>query len=256
MQDFQPNAKYGRDNPIMNSLIAALSKKERIKIANYYADLSETIDTAHTHLLSLGQRIYRGGDANKGMPACLACHGPAGLGNPSAGFPRLSGQHARYIVTQLKAFRDGMRNNDKFQMMPIISKKMNDTEIIAVANYISALSKKERIKIANYYADLSETIDTAHTHLLSLGQRIYRGGDANKGMPACLACHGPAGLGNPSAGFPRLSGQHARYIVTQLKAFRDGMRNNDKFQMMPIISKKMNDTEIIAVANYISGLYS
>ena len=114
---------------------------------------------------------------------------------------------------------------------------------------------KEKAKIANYYANLLGTIDTAQTHLLSLGQRIYRGGDS-KGVPACLACHGPAGLGNPPAGFPRLSGQHARYIVTQLKAFRDGKRNNDKYQMMSIISKKMNDTEIIAVANYISGLYS
>lgn len=139
MQDFQPNAKSRRDNPIMNSLIVALSEKERIKIANYYARLVGTIDTAHSHLLSLGQRIYRGGDANKALPACLACHGPAGLGNPPAGFPRLSGQHARYIAQQLKAFRDGKRNNDKYQMMSIISKKMNDTEIIAVSNYISGL---------------------------------------------------------------------------------------------------------------------
>lgn len=139
MQDFQPNTKQRRDNPIMNSLIVALSKKERIEIANYYASLLGTIDMAHTHLLSLGQRIYRGGDSNKGMPACLACHGPAGLGNPAAGFPRLSGQHAQYIATQLKAFRDGKRKNDKFLMMPIISKKMDDTEIIAVANYISGL---------------------------------------------------------------------------------------------------------------------
>jgi cytochrome c553 len=123
----------------MNSLIVALSRKEKIKIANYYATLIGTIDNAQLRLLSLGQRIYRGGDANKGVPACLACHGPAGLGNPSAGFPRLSGQHAQYIATQLKAFRDGKRNNDKFQMMPVISKKMNDAEIIAVANYISGL---------------------------------------------------------------------------------------------------------------------
>ena len=139
MRDFQPNVKIGRDNPIMNSLIAALSEKEKIKIANYYARLLGTIDTAQVHLLSLGQRIYRGGDSNKEIPACLACHGPAGLGNPPAGFPRLSGQHARYIVTQLKAFRDGKRNNDKHQMMSIITKKMNDTEIIAVSNYISGL---------------------------------------------------------------------------------------------------------------------
>jgi cytochrome c553 len=138
MHDFQPYAKHQRNNSIMNSLVVALSKKEKAKIANYYANLLGTLDPAQTHLLSLGQRIYRGGDS-KGVPACLACHGPAGLGNPPAGFPRLSGQHARYIVTQLKAFRDGKRNNDKYQMMSIISKKMNDTEIIAVANYISGL---------------------------------------------------------------------------------------------------------------------
>ena len=138
MQDFQPFAEHRRNNPIMNSLVAALSKKEKNKIANYYANLLGSIDTAQANLLSLGQRIYRGGDS-KGIPACLACHGPAGLGNPPAGFPRLSGQHARYIVKQLKAFRDGKRNNDKYQMMPIISKKMNDIEIIAVANYISGL---------------------------------------------------------------------------------------------------------------------
>lgn len=139
MQDFQPNAKHIRDNPIMNSLIKALSKEEKVKVANYYANLFVTIDTAKSDLLSLGQRIYRGGDLNKGLPACLACHGPAGLGNPSAGFPRLSGQHARYIAAQLKAFRKAKRNNDKFQMMPIISKKMSNTEIIAVSNYISGL---------------------------------------------------------------------------------------------------------------------
>lgn len=139
MQDFQSNAKYKRDNPVMNTLIIALSDKEKIKIANYYAKLAATIDTAKPNLISLGQRIYRGGDLNKGLPACLACHGPAGLGNPFAGFPRLSGQHVKYITAQLNAFRTGKRNNDKFQMMPIISKKMNDAEIIAVSNYISGL---------------------------------------------------------------------------------------------------------------------
>jgi cytochrome c553 len=138
MQDFHPSSKHRRKNAIMSSLIITLSEDDKIKLANYYSNLLGSIDTAQTHLLSLGQRIYRGGDS-KGVPACLACHGPAGLGNPPAGFPRLSGQHARYIVTQLKKFRDGKRNNDKYQMMPIISKKLNDIEIIAVANYISGL---------------------------------------------------------------------------------------------------------------------
>jgi cytochrome c553 len=139
MQDFQLNNNQGRYNPIMNSLMVGLSEKERIKIANYYASLLGTIDSAQIKLLPLGQRIYRGGDFNKGIPACSACHGPAGLGNPPAGFPRLSGQHAGYTITQLKAFRDDKRNNDKYQMMATISKKMDDTDINAVANYISGL---------------------------------------------------------------------------------------------------------------------
>jgi cytochrome c553 len=139
MQDFQSNTKYKRDNPIMKLLMIALSDNEKIKIANYYSKLVATIDIANSNMLSLGQGIYRGGDLKKGLPACLACHGPAGLGNPSAGFPRLSGQHAQYIATQLKAFRMAKRNNDKFQMMSIISRKMSEAEIIAVSNYISGL---------------------------------------------------------------------------------------------------------------------
>ena len=137
--DADGNAQQGRYNPIMSALVTSLSESEKIKIANYYASLPGSIDGAETNLLSLGQRLYRGGDFNKGIPACLACHNPAGLGNPPAGFPRLSGQHAAYIESQLKAFRNGARHNDKYQIMEIISQKMSDIDIKAVANYISGL---------------------------------------------------------------------------------------------------------------------
>ena len=87
------------------------------------------------------------------------------------------------------------------------------------------------------------------------GETLYRGGNTASGVSACIGCHGPTGAGNPAAKFPRLSGQHAQYIVTQLKAFRDGSRANDAGNMMRNIAAKMTDAEMKAVASYIEGLH-
>lgn len=177
---------------------------------------------------------------NQVLSECERCHGKQGNSTINENWPKLAGQNINYLKKQMRDFQ----SNGKYA-------RRNSTMNVLMR----ALSKKEKIKIARYYANLIGTIDTAQNHLLSLGENIYRGGDAIKKIPACLACHGPAGLGNPPAGFPRLSGQHAHYIASQLRAFREGTRNNDNYEMMSIISKKMNDTEIIAVSNYISGLY-
>lgn len=171
---------------------------------------------------------------------CELCHGVNGNSTINEGWPKLAGQNFNYLIKQMQDFHPFSNHRRKNAVM---------------SSLVITLSEDDKTKLANYYSNLLGSIDTAQIHLLSLGQRIYRGGDS-KGVPACLACHGPAGLGNPPAGFPRLSGQHARYIIAQLRKFRDGKRNNDKYQMMPIISKKLNDIEIKAVANYISGLYS
>lgn len=176
------------------------------------------------------------------MSDCALCHDPDGNASAHKNWPKLAGQNFNYLLKQLHDFHS-KRDSRHGRYNPIMSV------------LVASLSENEKIKIANYYAGLPGSIDTAETNLLSLGQRLYRGGDFNKGVPACLACHDPAGLGNPPAGFPRLSGQHAAYIESQLKAFRDGTRHNDKYQMMEIISKKMSDIDIKAVANYISGLY-
>lgn len=171
---------------------------------------------------------------------CGVCHGKDGNSPVNKTWPKLAGQNANYLVKQLNDFCPRAKH---VRYNPIMS------------TLVTALSEEEKIKIANYYAALSGNIDTAITKLLPLGQRLYRGGDFRKGIPACLACHGPAGLGNPPAGFPRLSGQHAAYVSSQLKAFREGIRTNDQLHMMITITKKMNDADIEAVANYISGLY-
>jgi cytochrome c553 len=93
-----------------------------------------------------------------------------------------------------------------------------------------------------------------HPETLTLGRRIWRGGDLAKGLPACAACHGAAGAGLP-AQYPRLAGQYPEYIEAQLKAFRAGERRNDANKMMQSITSKMSDPEIRAVADYISGLH-
>lgn len=174
------------------------------------------------------------------LAKCAACHGSDGNASINKTWPKLAGQNATYFAKALKDFLPDTKHGRKNALM----------NSIAVL-----LSEKEKITIANYYAALPRTIEAARADLVPLGQRLYRGGDSAKGIPACLACHGPAGLGNPSAGFPRLSGQYAAYTAEQLKAFRAGKRVDDQHQMMSRIAKKMTNADINALASYISGLY-
>ena len=98
------------------------------------------------------------------------------------------------------------------------------------------------------------SLGEADPALVGLGEKIYRGGNKATGVAACMACHAPNGMGNPAANFPRLAGQHAKYVENQLKAFRSGQRANDAGKMMRNIAAKMTDAEIAAVASYIEGL--
>jgi cytochrome c553 len=109
--------------------------------------------------------------------------------------------------------------------------------------------------LAAFFAKQSPSLGRADEKLAVLGQKIYRGGNMDRGVPACAACHGPTGTGNPPAAYPLLSGQHSAYMVQTLKDFRDGKRKNDPNSMMRDIASKMSDAEIEAVASYISGLH-
>ena len=179
------------------------------------------------------------GDAKAGKEkaqACIACHGTAGNStNPI--WPKLAGQHAEYIYQQLQNFRDGKREN------------------LQMASFVEALSDQDMQDIAAYYASQKTQIGFANIKLAKTGEKIYRAGDASKGLPACIACHGPDGRGNALAKFPSLSGQHAEYTAAQLAAFRNNERTNDDSKVMQIISEKMTIQEIKAVSNYIQGLH-
>lgn len=179
------------------------------------------------------------GDAGAGKEksqTCIACHG-AGGNSTNPIWPKLAGQHAAYIYQQLQDFHNGNREN------------------LLMTAFISGLSDQDMQDIAAYYADQKTQLGFSNPQLAKIGEKIYRAGDKDKGLPACLACHGPNGAGNALAKFPSLSGQHAEYTMAQLIAFRDSKRTNDTNKVMRIISEKMTIQEIEAVANYIQGLH-
>lgn len=171
---------------------------------------------------------------------CVACHGADG-NSAAAANPKLAGQISEYLYKQLHNFKgwDGKpaeRNN------PIMG------------GMVAALSDEDMKSLAAYFASQTLKPESAKDDKsLELGQKLYRAGDASKGLSACAGCHGPAGAGLP-AQYPRLGGQWADYIEAQLKAFRAQERANDPNKMMRTVAIKMTDPEIKAVANYIAGL--
>tara|TARA_B100000029_G_scaffold513683_1_gene614003 strand:+ start:3618 stop:4178 length:561 start_codon:yes stop_codon:yes gene_type:complete len=170
---------------------------------------------------------------------CVACHGQNGISsNPI--WPNLAGQNPRYLKSQLQAFKKGP-NGDR-----------NNPVMYGIAQ---TLSDKDMDDLANYYAGLEKSIGTTQDKYLILGRNIYRGGILDIKIQACIACHGPNGLGNYAAGIPMLSGQHADYIYQQLKNFQSGVRSNDQNKMMRNIVHRMTDNEMRAVSHYIQGLY-
>ena len=168
---------------------------------------------------------------------CFACHGPDGNSvNPQ--WPKLAGQHPGYTKKQLLEFQSGEMRRD-----------------VMMAPMIAGLNEQDIEDLAAYYATRPRTGGFASTERVELGQRIFRGGNLETGVAACMGCHGPKGLGDPLAGFPSLAGQHAAYIVLQLEAFRTGERSNDFNGMMRDVARWMSRNEMVAVAEYVAGLH-
>ncbi|MBS3916300.1 MAG: cytochrome c4 [Sulfuritalea sp.] len=182
-------------------------------------------------------------DAAKGQQVaaqvCAACHNPDG-NSALAANPKLAGQHPEYLYKQLKNFKadDG---------------KPAERSSPVMGGMVAALSDQDMKNIAAWYASQTQKNEQARNPAIEAGQKLYRAGNAGKGLPACAACHGPAGTGIP-AQYPRIGGQFAEYTELQLKAFRSGERANDPNRMMRAVADKMSDAEIKAVSDYIAGL--
>jgi cytochrome c553 len=178
------------------------------------------------------------GTADEGQSkstACIACHGPNGNSvNPE--WPNLAGQHEQYVVKQLQAFKNGARKNP---LMTPMAMGLSDDDMEDLGAYFATQ------KPAGLEADAAK---------LPLGQRVYRSGDLKSGVPACSACHGPTGAGNPSADYPSLRGQYATYVAAQLRAYRANTRQTDANKVMRDVASTMTDEQIDAVASYVQGL--
>ncbi|MDD0839160.1 c-type cytochrome [Curvibacter sp. HBC61] len=166
--------------------------------------------------------------------SCAACHGADGnAGSPA--YPKLAQQHPEYLVKQLQEFKSGKRAN---AVMSGMAAGLSDEDMKNISYWLA--SKKQKAGFAK------------DKELVALGERIYRGGIADRQIAACAGCHSPNGSGIPSQ-YPRLGGQHADYTAAQLTAFRDGVRKNSL--QMTGVAAKLNDREIKAVADYIAGLH-
>ena len=186
------------------------------------------------------------GDAAAGQKkaeVCAACHGADGNSVVET-FPRLAGQHESYLLKQLVEIKQGAESNgEKGRMVP---------EMIGM---VLPLSEQDMADIAAFYASQTAFEGTTPENIVAAGDALYRGGDLERKVAACLSCHGPRGVGHSLAKFPRISGQHPAYTKTQLQKFRSGERANDPNGMMRDVAAKLTDAEIELLSQYLVGLH-
>ena len=186
------------------------------------------------------------GDVESGKAksvTCAACHGTDGNSAIPMN-PKLAGQHTNYLVKQLTEFKLASQTGGK--------EGRNNAVMNGMA---AALSEQDIQDLAAYFSAQEPTASEASEEFVELGNKLYLGGDLERGITACIACHGPRGDGVSLAGFPDISGQHAAYIESQLKAFRSGDRANSLNGMMGDIAKRMTDKDIEAISSYVAGLH-
>lgn len=185
-------------------------------------------------------------EAGEGKAAvCGACHGPKGNSN-NPEWPKLAGQHSAYAYEQLKLLKSGERRS------PVMNAQ--------AAN----LSDQDMRDLAAYFAAEKATPGVASPDAVKAAQKLFRAGDAARGLPACAACHGPQGNGNAAAKYPRIGGQHSKYVATVLRQYR-GVAGQPIPQGAPAppanlvtmstVAAKLTDAEIEALASYVNGLH-
>ncbi len=189
-----------------------------------------------------GVASFPPGDAQAGATkaaVCGACHGMDG-NSADPQYPKLAGQHAAYTARHLALYKSGERED------PIM------------AGFASVLSEQDMLDLGAHFATLTLTPGIADDSMVAIGQRLYRGGDSARDLPACIACHGPTGEGNPLVPYPVIAGQHAAYTATMLRRYRDGAVYGDaegSVVAMAEVAAELSDGEIEALASYLEGLH-
>jgi len=202
-------------------------------------------------LLTLGitGMAHAAGDAEAGqskVAVCGACHGADG-NSPAPNFPKLAGQGEAYLLKQLKDIKVGSTPG---------APEGVGRKVLEMTAMLDPYSDQDLEDIAAFYASQKVTVGMADPALVEAGERLFRGGKLDLGMPACTGCHAPNGAGNDLAAFPQLGGQHAAYTAKQLVDFREGNRTNDGDTMiMRGIAAKLSNKDIEALSSYIQGLH-
>lgn len=179
-----------------------------------------------------------GGDPEAGQSKaapCAACHGPDG-NSPGPQWPKLAGQHADYTLQQLRRYKSGERADPVMQSM------------------VAPISEQDMRDIAAFYAQQSIRPGVADEDLVRRGERLYRGGDPEAGVPACIACHGPDGAGIPGTGYAAIGGQHAAYVLQALERYADGERADPR-GIMNDLAGRLGEEDMRAVSSYVEGLH-
>ena len=205
------------------------------------APASSSGHDAH-EMTSMETMAAKPGDAAAGQgkaAACGACHGMDG-NSTDPQYPKLAGENEQYIVHQLMSFKSGERVNAIMQGMA------------------APLSVQDMHDIGAYFAGKQSVAGVSDESLAIAGGKLYREGDPSRGIPACMACHGPDGHGNPGAMYPQLAGQHADYVQKTLQAWHDGTTwgTEAHAQIMPAIAQRLGKSDIEAVASYVDGLHT
>lgn len=207
----------------------------KTKISPLFVLVVSLLATAQVPAESLVDGSLESGKAK--ALTCTACHGAEGNSvNPL--WPNIAGQHAKYVATQLQAFKSGKR------MDPLMTSQS------------MLLSDEDMADLAVYFESLPGAVQAvADPALVDRGESLYRGGNLEKGVVACIGCHGPTGRGNGAAEYPSLQGQHAAYTAKQLRDYASGARKTGgKTQMMQSIAARLSNEDIKALASYVQGL--
>lgn len=195
----------------------------------------------------------------KGNPktaSCSGCHGEDG-NSTMPSFPKLAGQHQGYLAKELRAFKSGLRNSP---MMAPLAMSLDDQSIEEIASFYAdnKISGNPAPKLPDTDDDApAKTEEQKKVELEALitqGSDLYRNGNLNREVSACIACHGPYAEGNKPAAYPSLHSQHADYVIKTLTDFKTGARTSNRDNMMHMIAVKMTDADIKAVAYYISTI--
>jgi cytochrome c553 len=207
----------------------------KIKFASLLATAGMALLAGQAQANSLVEGSADAGEAKS--ITCTACHGPQG-NSMSALWPNIAGQNAPYLLAQLQAFKEGTRSDPLMTPQAML---LSDQDMADLAVYFESLP------------GASQAVKDAGT--VDRGEALYRGGNIDKGVAACLACHGPAGDGNPAAKYPALKGQHADYTAKQLNDYAAGTRSTDgKTSIMRDIAERLSKDDIAAVSSYVQGL--